>query len=318
MASAQAFDRVTVFGGIVVDRIARTEAPPVLGASNPGQVRSGPGGVGFNIAATLARLGVKTRLIAIVGADAEGESLLSLARGAGIDVGGIAVSRGRPTATYEAVLDDAGELVIGVADMRLYEELDPAAVAPAAIGNDVGDFWVIDANLMPETIAFLVGEAGAAHRPVAALPVSPAKALRFAPLIDRLTYLFANRREAAAILGRPADGKLPLPGELAEELHRNGSANAVVTDGLEPLSAIAGSETRAFAPLKAAVRTVNGAGDALAAGTLYGLSEGRSLFEALRIGLALSALTVESDETARSDLTLSLVMERIGTGAISS
>ena len=36
MKGAPAFDRVTVFGGVTIDRIAQTAASPVLGASNPG------------------------------------------------------------------------------------------------------------------------------------------------------------------------------------------------------------------------------------------------------------------------------------------
>ena len=44
------FERVTVFGGIMVDRIGRSAAPPVMGASNPGVVRVLPGGVGLNVA----------------------------------------------------------------------------------------------------------------------------------------------------------------------------------------------------------------------------------------------------------------------------
>jgi pseudouridine kinase len=309
------FDRVTVFGGVAIDRIARTAASPVLGASNPGTVRSSPGGVGFNVATTLARLGVRTRLVAIVGADSDGESVLAKAKATGIDVSQVAIAHGRPTATYQAAFDDHGDLVIGVADMGIYEAFDPAAVAPAASGSEAGDFWVIDANLAPETIAFLVGEANAARRPLAGLTVSPAKALRFAPLFDRLTFIFANRREAAAILGRKWDEKGPAPGDLAAELGRSGGADVVVTDSGEPLSVASGGEMRAIAPLRATVRSVNGAGDALAAGTIYGLAQGRSLFEALRFGLASAALAVESEETVRSDLTPGLLAGRIGTGA---
>lgn len=315
MTDIPAFNRVTVFGGIAVDRIARTHAAPVLGASNPGTVRSSPGGVGFNVATSLARLGLETRLVGIVGADADGELVLAAARSAGAEIDRVVISRGAPTATYQAAIDQGGELVIGVADMRIHDEFGAAAVAPAVAGLEAGDFWVLDANLMPETIGFVISEANATRRPVAGLPVSPAKAMRFATNFDRLTYLFANRREAAAILRRGWDDKGPSPGQLVEALRQGGCANVVVTNAREPLTAVTDGDMRAFAPLKATVRTVNGAGDALVAGTLYGLSQGRGLFEALRFGLALSALTVESDDTVRSDLTPGLLAERIGAGA---
>ena len=78
--------------------------------------------------------------------------------------------------------------------------------------------------------------------------------------------------------------------------------------------AASGGELRAFAPLPAAVRSVNGAGDALAAGTIHGLALGHGLFEAVQFGLAAAAITVESEATlADADLARA-VAGRIGGG----
>ena len=81
--------------------------------------------------------------------------------------------------------------------MAIYEEMTPALIADTTVGERNSDLWVVDANLPAETLAYLATEARAAKRPVAALTVSPAKAERLIPLLDQLTYLFANRREAA-------------------------------------------------------------------------------------------------------------------------
>ena len=138
------FDTVTVFGGATFDRIARTDFPPVMGASNPGSVLRRPGGVAFNVASVLARLGVATRLVARVGADSDGEAIIAAARQTGIDPTALGVSPSAPTAGYHAVFDDTGNLVIGVADMKICDEITPALLGALAIARRERDFWVVD------------------------------------------------------------------------------------------------------------------------------------------------------------------------------
>ena len=142
-------------------------------------------------------------------------------------------------------------------------------------GSAGDDTFVIDANLPPATLAFLVDAAAASGRAVAAVAVSPAKAVKLTPLLDRLTLLFATRREAAALLGRDDDPATPTR-TLAVMLAAHGVAQVIVTNSGDPLAAAAGSEVHSFPPFPAHVRSVNGAGDALAAGTLHGLARGRA------------------------------------------
>jgi len=61
---------VVVIGGINVDIKSRVDAPLVMATSNPGTTTVTAGGVGRNIAESLARLGVRTSLISAVGDDA--------------------------------------------------------------------------------------------------------------------------------------------------------------------------------------------------------------------------------------------------------
>ena len=305
-------DRVTVFGGATIDRIAETAAPPVMGASNPGRARRLPGGVGFNVAAILARLGVAARLVTRVGADPDGEAIIAACAAAGVDTSGIGVSADKPTAGYHAAFDNRGELIIGIADMDVCAELTPAAVGPAtASGGD--DFWVVDANLPAETLAVLVEQAVAAGTPVAALAVSPAKAVRLAPLLDRLTFLFANRREAAALAGQDPN-RASSATALAAELSRTRMTRIVVTAGGEPVIAARAGETRSFLPLKTDIAAVNGAGDSFAAGTIAAMAERRSLNDAIRSGLAAAALTIEHGSVAAAPFKPGALSARIAAG----
>ncbi len=305
-------NQVTVFGGATIDRIAQSAAPPVMGASNPGQARRLAGGVGFNIANILARLGIAARLVTRIGADPDGDVIIAACEAAGVDTAGISISPDRSTGGYHAAFDNRGELIIGIADMDICSELTPAVVDPfASVAS--GDFWVVDANLPEETLVFLVEQAATAHIPVAALSVSPAKAVRLARLLDRLTFLFANRREAAVLIGQ--DPNLASSATaLAAELTRTRTTRVVVTAGGEPVIAAHAGETRAFLPLKTDVHAVNGAGDSFAAGTIAAMAGGGSLNDAVRFGLAAAALTVEHGSVAAAPFVPGALAARIATG----
>jgi pseudouridine kinase len=291
-----------------MDHAAFTLAPPILGASNPGTARTSPGGVGLNVARDLARLGRRVRLVTRLGKDLDGEAVVATARADGVDMSGTGISTALSTATYRAAFDDAGGLIIGIADMAVMDEITPDAVRAAAATAAANDAFVVDANLPAATLAFLAE--AAAGRTIAAIAVSPAKAVKLIPVLDRLTVLFATRREAAALLGRLDDASVPTR-DLAVMLTGRGAAHVIVTDSGDPLAAAAGGEAHLFPPFPAHVRSVNGAGDALAAGTLQGLAAGDSFFDAVLSGLAAAAITVEEDGTVAAGLNAAAIEARI-------
>jgi pseudouridine kinase len=308
------FNRVTVFGGATIDRVARSDGTPVMGASNPGHAYRIAGGVGYNVAAVLARVGVKTQLVARIGDDPDGEAIIAACAAAGIDTRAISVSAEKPTAGYYATFDDGGELIIGIADMDICGELTPAVVRPAAAAAaTTADFWVIDANLPADTLDFLVEQAAVTGTPVAALSVSPVKVMRLAPLLDRLTLLVINRREAAALLGRDPNAA-GSTAALAAELSGTRATRIIVTSGGDPVIASRAGQARAFLPLKTDISAVNGAGDSFAAGTIAAMAKGRSLNEAIRFGLAAAAMTIEHGSIAAAPFAPEALAERIAAG----
>lgn len=305
----------TVFGGATVDHAASTFGPPVLGASNPGTARISAGGVGFNVARGLARLGRPVRLVTRVGEDSDGTAVLVAATGDGVDTAWVGVSSSARTATYRAAFDHQGDLIVGIADMAVMDEITPGAVADAVTAAPAGDTFVVDVNLPAATLGLIVDAAMREGRRVAAVAVSPVKAAKLIPLLGRLSMLFATRREAAALLGREDDPSIATR-DLAAALAARGVVNAIVTDSADPVAVAAGSEVHAFATFPAQVRSVNGAGDALAAGTLHGLAAGKPIFEAVLYGLAAAAITVEEHGTVAAGLSAAAVEARIAKARI--
>ena len=275
------FDSITVFGGATVDRIAHDR-----GAAGHRRVQSGQIARGSRAASASTSprsspaSAIAVRLVDARSAPiADGDAIIAAAEAAGVDTSGDRrLGRRAPTASYHAAFDDGGGLVIGIADMAICDEMTPAAVGRGRGAAPPDDFWVIDANL-PADDARLPRRRGRGGRRGRS-PRSPSRRqrrVRLAPLLDRLTLLFANRREAAALLGRDADEPRRRPASSPRELAAAATPNVVVTNCGR---AARRGERRRGALLRAAAGGRAGASTApamrFAAGTIHGLASGRA------------------------------------------
>lgn len=299
--------RIACIGGAHLDRRGILRGPLVLGTSNPGDVQTDFGGVARNVAENLARLGAPVTLVSRVGDDAGGKQVRDHAAALGIDTTLFTTSETNPTASYTAILETSGELVIGLADMEVYEEVTAELLAPFVRRLREQSRWFVDANLPGATIRWLLDAAG--EIPVAVDAISVAKARRLAPLVSRISLLFANLVQAAVIAGVPSFANAP---EAARALAEFGAASGVVTAGASGIAVWSGMRVTGFRALPAQPRDVTGAGDALVAGTLFGMLRGADIVDAARLGLAAAAITVESPHAAAPEITPEMLEERYG------
>ena len=322
-------DSVVVVGGAVLDTKVRTTAPPVLATSNPGTAAWTAGGVGRNIAENLARLGSPTVLVAAVGADPAAETVLARTSAAGVECSHVVVSP-HPTGTYAAVLDDGGDLLVAVADMRATDELAVADlhVVPSLLGG--ADALVVDANLHASVVRWLLSAAEEAGVVAVLEPVSVAKAAEVAQVLDgsvRLHTVTPNVDELAALVGAAVPDTVDGVAAAALVLHargvehvwvRRGTRGSVLSIAATAGDAEAGDAGTASGPTSrprvvlvsapaTEVADVTGAGDSMTAGYVHALLGGDDPVEAARYGQVLAALTCASADTVRPDLTAALV-----------
>ncbi len=300
---------VVVVGGANMDVKARSSAPATQHTSNPGRGSMAPGGVARNVAENLARLGTRTHLIAALGRDALGDSLLTQTAAAGVRLEFIRRSE-LPTGTYTAILDSDGELIVAVADMAATDDLGPDHVTQARDIIAAAGLLVLDGNLAVATLEHALDLAGAADVPTIFEPVSVPKATSASTLIadDRpLLAVTPNRDELTALTGLPArtDRQLRLA---AESLHRRGVQHVWVRLGARgSMLSTASAEVTFIPAFPSAVEDVTGAGDSMLAAFCHALLEGQDPVGAARFGHAAAALTIASSHTVRPDLTPRLV-----------
>jgi pseudouridine kinase len=295
--------RVIVIGGANVDIKGRSGCPYVAGSSNPGQVTLSAGGVGRNISENLARLGVSVSLVTALGEDTNGALLRVACAAAGVDLSPACMTPA-PTGTYLAVLDENGEMVSAVSDMRAMEALTPAHLEDHAVDLARADMLVADCNLSVACLAWLAGFSAAKGIRLLIEPVSVAKA--------RKLLEFQRKQPVFAITPKAQQLDAVAGGDL-RQLHALGFANIVLHRGRDgALVSDGGGVAKVDALSVENIADVTGAGDAAVAGLIFGLLDGRSLAEAARLGQCAAAIKLSSAHSVASALSRDRLYQRAG------
>lgn len=276
------------FGAAHWDRLYTTLAPARLGTSNPVSLATSPGGVARNVMAGLARMGIPAGIVSILGTDPAGDELLARLVASGLDCSGMMRAPDAPTASYTAILDSSGELIIGAADMAIYDRFDAGEVLRVAGTAAEAGWWFADANLPFDCLGVL----GRLFRrpPLAVDAVSTLKAPRLRTLLDCIDLLFCNVDEARVLLERD-DGDAEA---LALALLERGVDAVVVSAGADGLAYGEEGQVARLAALPVPVIDVTGAGDALMAGALYALLDGAPLEAAASFGVASAGMALRT------------------------
>ncbi len=292
MASAGGARPPVVCAGIVV---ADVFVPPLPALPEPGELVATDdfvvetGGCAANAAMALARLGVRPAVVAKVGDDVFGGFVEHELSSAGIDVAGIGRAPGFGT-SKTVIVPVTGEDRRYIHTFGANAALCAADLAPAiAAAPDViyvGGFLVLPALRQDELAEQLRVARRAGTRVVFDVVAPAGRALSLdevAGVLPEVDYFVPNDDEAAALTG---EGD---PRRQAERLLGLGAGTVVVTMGERGLVAVSRDEKIELpAPVVDFVEP-SGAGDAFAAGLVYGLLQGWSLRRCLEFASVIGA-----------------------------
>ncbi|MDF9717292.1 PfkB family carbohydrate kinase [Nocardioides sp. ChNu-99] len=301
---------VTCVGGAVLNRSYRVTGPVVLGKSHPATGGTAYGGVARNVAENLTRLGVRAALVSVVGDDVPGRALLDDLDRIGVDTWAVRPIAGRTTATSSTVRGPGDELVLGVSDTGVLDEMTPERVVEPLSRVETGAWIFADATLPDATHTRLASTRRTRDLRLAVDTVSVARAARVPADLGAVDVLFTNLDEARVLL---VDRRRP-PGETAHDaalaLLDAGVRSVVLTLGAEGQVVADADGVTMLPAVPSAVLDVEGAGDALVGGTLADLVVGRPLREAVATGAAAAALATEVRPQVHPRLTRQLVDAR--------
>ena len=316
----QAQRPIVCIGGANIDRKMRTTSPLQMGTSNPVRVQETFGGVARNVAENLARLGAPTQLLTVVGQDPAGAHLLGALRDCGVDTGGCLAVAGVNSGTYTAVLDDSGEMVLALAHMDVCAQQTPEWLRQCAAQRAAARLVVADLNLPAESVAQLLQDAQTSAAPLVIVAVSEPKMANLPADLSGLNLLILNVGELHVRVGRVLNTEEDITAA-CREVHAQGVRRIIVTRGAQGVLYSEYSEysddhdgkdnggSLSHIPAPAVtVRDVTGAGDSFSAAVCWSLYHAPDdLALAARRGVALSALTVQAEQSVLPDLNVQML-----------
>jgi sugar/nucleoside kinase (ribokinase family) len=243
------------------------------------------GGCALNAASALVKLGLSAAIAGKVGADAFGEFILGAADQRGIDRRAVVRDRASSTsATVVLVAADGEQLFLHHpgANAQLHaEELDHELLF-AGRALHIGGALVMD-RLDGEPFARILAEAKARGLTTSLDTVWDATGRweRVLPMLPYVDLATPNLSEAQAITGETE------PARAAQRLHELGAAEVVLKLGSDGCFV---HGVGRIEPVRVETVDGTGAGDAFAAGLLYGRLSGWPLERAARLANAAGAL----------------------------
>lgn len=286
---------VLVVGSVNWDLTVRTARFPVPGETvGGGSVLSGLGGKGANQAVAAARAGARARILATVGVDEHGTSLVRALSEAGVDASSVEQASGVPTGMALITVNDTGEnqivVVSGANEATTAQRVRDARPLLAR-----ADVVVTQGEIPVGAIEELVA-AGPALTVLNLAPYVPVSAAALA----QVDFLVVNETEAGQLLGIPA------PPDVAQALDAVGalarvSRHAVITLGANG-AVFAGHGPAEHVPVAEPVEVVDatGAGDAFVGVLAAHLARGAELAVAVAHGVEAATRTVQVSGAAQS------------------
>ena len=286
---------ILVLGASIVDIFGFCRKSYVSQDSIPGNIKISFGGVCRNIAENLARIGVDTEFISILGDDENGKSILEHSKKIGYKMNNSLFLKGESTPTYMAILNQVGEMESAVVDMESLNKMDRSFSESKSEIFENAEYVVVDSD-NPELLEYILQRFSNKTKFILD-PVSAQKACKIKHLIKYFHTIKPNRFETEALCGFRIKNDTDLK-NAAKLFRSQGVKNVFISLDSEGIYYISDEgEGKLACSDKIDVKNVTGAGDSFVAGIGYGYINNLSIKETLKYSVAMSSITISHEET---------------------
>ena len=295
-----------VFGVSVFDICGFTDNNYRSNDSNPGKVRTSFGGVCRNIAECMARVGVNTKFISVLGDDEAGLRMMDHSKVMNYDMSESLIVKGGSTPTYMAILDEQGEMVSAVVDMKIIDAFTTDFIDSKADIIKNSEYMILDSD-RPDIVEYIIKTFSGDTKFILD-PVSAAKAELVKHLIKYFHTIKPNRYEAEIMCGFKIhnDEDLIRAGKYFKDL---GIENVFITldeDGIYYNNGVQEGKLKAN---DSVVVNVTGAGDSFVAGIASGYMNNVNIVDTVKYAMSMSTITISTEETIHPEMSNELVKE---------
>ena len=297
-----------VFGVSVFDICGFTDRNYRCNDSNPGKVKTSFGGVCRNIAECMARVGVNTKFISILGDDEAGTRMLEHSKVMNYDMSDSLIIEGGHTPTYMAILDEQGEMVSAVVDMKIIDMFTTDFIDSKSEIIKNSEYMILDAD-RPDIVEYIVTKFSGDTKFILD-PVSAAKAKHVKHLIKYFHTIKPNRYEAEIMCGFKIKNEedLRAAGKYFIDL---GIKNVFITLDEDGIYYNNGEIEGKLKANDVKVVNVTGAGDSFVAGIAYGYMSNTNIVDTVKFAISMSTITISTEDTIHSDMSYDLVKEYV-------
>lgn len=306
-------DYVVVVGGLNIDIAGLSGDVYREKDSNIGEVTINIGGVGQNIAQNLTKLGTPTYLVTVYGDDSFGKIAQMECKKNKIGLENAEQIENSRSSIYLYVNDNEGDLVTGINDMKICENITPEFLAKRLDFINGAKIVVVDCNLSQESIEWLCENVTS---PIYVDPVSVAKVDRVKNVLDKIHTLKPNELEAELLTGIKITDEATAR-EAAKALNEKGVKNVYISLGAQGILCAKEGEAVLVKPLAKEIVSTNGAGDCSMATLVWARFNYGEELPLEEVGIytqAAASINVESPLAVSPELNVEEVLKRAEEG----
>ena len=295
-------------GGANVDIQGYSYSPIKPHDSNPGKVSVSYGGVAKNIIDNIARMGVRSKFITILGDDMYGEQMKNYLIDQNIDISESLFPKNQSTSTYLSVLDSNRDMSIAIASMDIFKVLTREHLERRSKSLEYAQAIVTDTNLEADTLKYITSFKDKTR--IILDPVSTKKAMKIIDFIGDFHTIKPNKIEAEALSGIKISNENDLT-RIGNFFLEKGVENIFISLGSDGVFYMNKSEKGCIKSEKISPKNVTGAGDALTAGIAYGIINDFSLKETAKFAAATSIITLLDRNSVSKNVSLENIYKTI-------
>lgn len=284
-----------VIGGANIDITGKAISNLAINESNIGNVEITCGGVGRNICENLIHLGLKAEFITAFSDDYFGDILKRSCTDIGIGIMHSYTGSDHPSGAYLSLVDKNGGMLSAVCDSTAVTNIPFTFIDKETELINRAESVLVDCNLSQEMLEYILCKFY--NKNIIAECVSSAKAVKLKRCIKDVDIVKLNTQEFESLYEMPYDTK----NALAMAMKYDNSI--CVTDGVNGSTRyLKGKLMHVPAVEIDDVVSVNGAGDAYAAGLVYGCVKGLSMLESMRFASVMSYMTLLKVSAVNADI----------------
>ncbi len=294
---------VIVVGTVFVDLKCFPENELNFKGRNLGTARFFHGGVGRNVAETMALLGANVSFVSSVQEGGVGREVLDRLAEVGINTSGVATTPSPDGhGMWVAILHRDGDLACSISQMPNVAHMEGAWANNGARLMEGTGLIVLELDLSVDLAANVLADANRKSIPVVGLPGNFDCIRRRPDLLPQMQTFVCNQYEAEELWGKPV-ASVPAAMHAAEAILARGLKQVVITLGaIGSVAMEQGSEPFYVPTLQVEVVDTTGAGDSFVAGLSHSLAAGAGLRLAVEAASRVAAWTVSCSDSVCRDL----------------